>query len=106
MGLIEADFAVPALPPFDPSALRLCCSSPASSIFVFRLLAAFGSGSDARRFGVADFGVNGRVVRGDFGVRGLVAGEEDGLLLRLYGFWAVAIPTKATMATKMTPPLQ
>lgn len=85
MGLVEADFTASLLPLFEPPALRFCCSSPMSSAFVFRLLAAaFGSASDAvLRFGLADFGVSGWVTEADFGVSGLVAGDGDGLLLKL-----------------------
>jgi hypothetical protein len=108
MGLIEADFTACLLPLFGPPALRLCCSNPTSSIFVFRLLAvAFGTASDGwLRFGLADFEVSGWVPEVDFGVSGLVAGDEDGLLLKRYGFWAAAIPTKATTITKRTTPLR
>jgi hypothetical protein len=67
-------------------------------------LAAFGSG-DAPRFWIADFGVNGWVAAVDFGVSGLIAGDEGGPLLKLCRFWADAIPTKVATVTKNIRPL-
>ncbi len=105
MGLIEADFTASRLPLFEPPALMLCCSSPTSSVFFFRLSAELGRGSGALRFAIADFGVNGWVTESDFGVSDLVAGDEDGFLLKLYGFWPVAIAAKTTTITNRTAPM-